>query len=408
MGADPLREVLVMAKPTGPRCNLRCDYCYYVGKSADFAAEKKPGRLSDALLERYVAQRLAASPGPVTHFEWHGGEPTLLGLDWYKRLVRLQKRLCPPGRRITNGLQTNGLLLNEAWATFLRDEGFSVGLSLDGPEDCHDAYRRTVEGGPSHARALRAFGILEAAGVFTNVLCVVSKANAGRPVEVYNFFREIGVKRLQFLPLVTPTVGGKGAELAEGEGAAVPDPHPLAAGREEFGDFLCKVFNLWIEADVGRIVVQAFDEALRPIHGVAHSLCVHRETCGDVAVLETDGSLYACDHYVDHEHRLGSIVDGDIATLSADPRLIAFGLAKRENLATYCLSCEVLSSCNGGCPKDRISPAPDGSGMVAWFCPSWKGFFSHTRPGLEALSAHMKAGRPLRDFKQTVSISSDY
>ena len=447
-----IREVLVMAKATGPRCNLRCDYCYYVGKGAeDFApakaggatvggatasgatagegpvggaeadgataggatagegparaASRMPGKLSDALLERYIAQRFAASPGPVTHFEWHGGEPTLLGLAWFKALLRLQKRLCPPGRRFTNGLQTNGLLLNEAWAAFLHEAGFSVGLSLDGPKDCHDVHRHGADGVPSHARVLRAFDILQRAGVFTNVLCVVNKANVGLPAEVYGFFRDLGVKRLQFLPLVTPatveagtgrTEAGIGHTEASIERTAAP--HPLAAGREELGDFLCEVFDLWIASDVGRIIVQTFDEALRPIHGVEHSLCIHRETCGDVAVLETDGSLYACDHFVDPDHRLGSIVDSDLGALSSDPRLVAFGEAKREGLAAYCRSCEVLGSCNGGCPKDRISPAPDGSGLVAWFCPSWKRFFSHARPGLEALSTHIRKGRALRDY----------
>ena len=390
-------ECLVMAKPIGPRCNLRCAYCYYVGKdAADFGsvgtATKIPGRFSDALLEHYVAQRFAASTGPVTHFEWHGGEPTLLGLDWFRRLVRLEKRLCPPGRRFTNGLQTNGLLLNEAWASFLREEGFSVGLSLDGPAECHDAYRRTPENGPSHERASRAFGILSRAGVYTNVLCVVHRANVGRAEEVYRYFRDLGVKRLQFLPLVTPGEGG---------GA-----HRLAAGREELGEFLCRVFDLWIGADVGRIVVQTFDEALRPIYGLPHSLCIHRETCGEAAVLETDGGFYACDHFVDPAHRLGSIEEAALGELVSDPRMRAFGAAKRDGLSAYCRSCEVLSSCNGGCPKDRISTAPDGSGPVAWFCPSWKRFFVHARPGLEALAAHLKTGAAQRDFNQTVSIAS--
>jgi len=382
-------ECLVMAKPAGPRCNLRCSYCYYLGKSTMFA--KSPGRLSDALLERYVAQRFAASPGPATHFEWHGGEPTLLGLDWFRRLVRLQKSLCPPGRRVTNGLQTNGLLVNETWAGFLHDEGFSVGLSLDGPVECHDAYRRTAEGKPSHSRVLRAFEILRRAGVYTNVLCVIHKANVARPDDVYRFFRAIGVLRLQFLPLVTPASGDRA--------------HPLAAGRQELGDFLCGVFDLWLAEDVGRVVVQTFDEALRPIYGAPHALCIHRETCGEVAVLETDGGFYACDHFVDQDHRIGSISEVELATLAVDPRMTAFGKAKLERLAPYCRGCEVLSSCNGGCPKDRISMAPDGSGLLAWFCPSWKRFFSHARPGLEALAAHMKSGRPFLEFKKPTHVN---
>ena len=370
----PVSECLVMAKPIGPRCNMRCGYCYYLSKEG--LVPRHPGRMPQEILERYIAQRLEASPGPITHFEWHGGEPTLLGLEYFRQIVRIQNKLRPPGRTITNGLQTNGILLNEAWADFLSQEAFSVGLSLDGPAGLHDAYRRTTEGGPTHHRVTRAFGILKRKSVFTNVLCVVHKANAGLPDEVYGFFREIGVTHLQFLPLVTPAVGGQ--------------PNPAAASAQDVGEFLCRVFDRWISEDVGKIVIQTFDEALRPLYGADHALCIHRETCGDVGVLERDGSFYACDHFVDPEHRIGSIRDRSLSSLAADPRMAAFGLRKRETLPAVCRECDVLAFCNGGCPKDRFVQAAGDGGTLNYLCPAYRSFFRHCQPELRRLADHMK------------------
>jgi uncharacterized protein len=377
----------VMAKPAGPRCNLACGYCYYLGKAG--LPGKAPGRMSEELLELYIAQRLEAAAGADAHFEWHGGEPTLLGLDYFKSIARIERRLASAGvasgRRVTNGLQTNGMLLNEAWAGFLAEEGWSVGLSLDGPAELHDKYRRSPEGGPTQARVLRSFNTLKRHGVFTNVLCVLHEANAGKPDEVYSFFRELGASYLQFLPLVTPARGGA--------------PHPAAAAPEAIGEFLCRAFDLWIASDLGRMVVQAFDEALRPAYGLPHALCVHRETCGEAAVLEADGGFYACDHFVDPEHLYGNIRERSLAALALDPRMRAFGLAKREALPRACAECGVLAFCNGGCPKDRISIAPGGEAGLNYLCAAYKRFFEHARPALERLAAHLKAGLKLRDFR---------
>jgi uncharacterized protein len=370
-------ECLVMAKPAGPGCNMRCGYCYYLRKSALFP----PGawRMSEGLLERFVLQRLRASPGPTTHFEWHGGEPSLLGLDYFRFVVRVQKDNCPPGRTVTNGIQTNGLLMDNAWARFLREERFSVGLSLDGPADLHDAFRITAKGEATHAKVTAAFQLLRQWGVFCNILCVLHARNAAEPDRVYDFFRGIGVTHLQFLPLV-------------GAGAA-------AASAEAFGAFLCRVFDTWIRLDVGRIVIQTFDEALRPIYGIPHALCIHRETCGDVAVLEHDGGFYACDHFVDSGHLIGNLKEQTLSDLVADPRLGRFGEAKRDTLPRICRKCDVLSSCNGGCPKDRTAAGPGGEPGLNALCPAYKKFFRHSRPGLFRLAAHMKEGRSLRSFR---------
>lgn len=371
-----------MAKPAGPRCNFRCAYCYYLGKAANLP--KAPGRMDRGLLELYIAQRLESSPGPVTHFEWHGGEPTLLGLEYFRTIVEIQKRLRPEGRRISNAIQTNGSLIDRGWAGFLARESFSVGLSLDGPARFHNAYRKTSAGGASHHMVMRAWRLLRERGVFCNILCVLASLNAAEPEETYGFFRGIGASYLQFLPLVSADLAGT--------------PSQLAAEPEALGEFLCRVFDLWIKEDLGRIVIQNFDEALKAVHGVPLSLCIHRETCGDVVVLERDGSLYACDHFVDQDHLLGRLgmSPGDLGMslggLARDPRLVAFGEAKRGSLPAYCRSCEVLSSCNGGCPKDRFALTPDGEAGLSWLCPAYRRFFTHSRSALTRLSAHIKAG----------------
>ncbi len=388
---SPLSECLVMAKPAGPSCNMRCGYCYYLGKGALFA--EGSWRMPKDLLERYIVQRLAASPGPITHFEWHGGEPTLLGLDYFRCIVRLQKDHRPPGRIVRNGIQTNGLLLDEAWAQFLKQEGFSVGLSIDGPADLHDAFRRTSGGGTTHAQVVAAFRLLKQHGVFCNALCVLHAENVAEPDRVYDFFRGLGVTHLQFLPLVAP--GDTGLVSTS---TALP---------EAFGTFLCRIFDRWLLEDVGRMVVQTFDEALRPIYGIPHALCIHRETCGDVAVLEHDGGFYACDHFVDADHLIGSLRERPLSALIADPRLVRFGQAKRDALPRACRECDVLSACNGGCPKDRLAVAPDGETGLNYLCPSFKKFFQHSRAALTLLAAHLKKGRSLRSFGTSVSATSN-
>ncbi len=379
-----MNDPLVMAKPVGPACNLDCAYCYYLRKEALFPPG--PRRMADDLLERYLAQRLARSSGPVTHFEWHGGEPTLFGLEGFRRIVALQKAHRPDGRRITNGLQTNGTLIDEPFADFLAEEGFSVGLSLDGPADLHDRYRRNQGGHGTHRQAMRALGLLRRRKVHVDVLCVVHAANASEPERVYRFFRDEGVRYLQWLPLVEPAPGAP-------RGVSTRTADPVA-----IGTFLCTIFDEWLRADLGRVVVQNFDEALRPAMGIDHALCIHRETCGDVVALEHDGSLYACDHFVDADHRLGTLAEEPFPALVDREELAAFGRRKRETLPRLCRECAVRAYCNGGCPKDRIATAPDGEAGLNYLCPAFRRFFSHVRPVMEQLAIHLEAGRPLEAF----------
>jgi uncharacterized protein len=324
--------------------------------------------MPDDLLERYIAQHIEAAPTAVVTFSWHGGEPTVLGLDYFRRVVEIQRRHQRPGRRIVNGMQTNGLLLDEAWARFLRDEQFRVGLSLDGPADLHDVYRVTRGEGPTHAAVMRAFALLQQHQIPCDILCVVHNQSVEHPARVYRFFKKIGAKSLVFLPLVERAPGT--------EGGVSPRTVPAAT----YGEFLCVVFDEWVARDSARIAVQAFDEATRPARGLDHSLCVFRETCGDVPVVEADGDFYCCDHFVDAAHRLGSIREVPLGVLVDSPAQRAFGEAKRDTLPRCCRECDVRLMCHGGCPKDRFVTTADGEAGLNYLCLAFKQFFTHVLP----------------------------
>ncbi|MBI1733927.1 MAG: anaerobic sulfatase maturase [Candidatus Rokubacteria bacterium] len=376
------REFQVMVKPGGAVCNLDCRYCYYLAKDALYPAAG-PRRMPDDLLETYIVQHLGAAPTPLIAFAWHGGEPTLLGLDYFRRIVALQRAHPPEGRRIVNTVQTNGTRLDEAWARFFAAEGFYVGLSLDGPAPCHDAYRRTKGDRPTHRDVVRALRLLQRHGVPCDVLCVVHAANVGDPLGVYRFFKDVGVTSLQFLPLVE-------------RAGADPSERTPAAGA--VGDFLCAIFDEWLRHDLTRLTVQVFDEALRTTCGVPHALCIFRETCGDVPVVEHTGDFYCCDHYVDESHRLGDIRRTPLATLLDSPAQRAFGDAKRDTLPAWCRRCEVLAYCNGGCPKDRFLISPDGEPGLNYLCAGFRRFFVHARPYLERLAAVPRTRARLEEF----------
>ena len=360
-------EFQVFAKPAGALCNLACRYCYYLEKER-LHPPGSPPRMPDGLLDRYIAQHIDASPGAAVTFSWHGGEPTVLGLDYFRRIVALQRKHARPGRRIANGLQTNGLLLDEDWGRFLAAEGFRIGLSLDGPADLHDPYRVTRGHEPTHTGVMRAFERLQRHRVPCDILCAVHDRNVLEPLRVYRFFRKIGARSIGFLPVVESRPGAEGGV----------SPHTVPA--DAYGAFLCSIFDEWVERDAGRIAVQAFDEATRPARGIKHSLCIFRETCGDVPVVEHTGDFYSCDHFVDAEHRLGNICDTPLGELIESPAQRAFGQAKLDALPQYCRQCEVRTLCNGGCPKDRFIPTPDGEQGLNYLCPGFKRFFTHVLP----------------------------
>jgi uncharacterized protein len=375
------REFQIFVKPAGGVCNLDCKYCYYSDKRSlypDAGASKMP----ESLLEEYIVQHIEATSGPEVTFSWHGGEPTTLGVDFFRKAVELQRKHTPAGWRIRNGIQTNGVLLDEAWCRFLVAEHWRVGLSLDGPAELHDAYRVTRGGQPTHQLAMRGYDLLRRQEVPTDIVCTVHNLNVRHPLTVYRFFREIGCRYLGFLPVVEHA-----PETPDGVG-------PYTPSAEAYGAFLCKIFDEWIARDTGRIAVQTFEEAARPALGMEHSLCVFRETCGQIPVLEHNGDFFPCDHFVDREHRLGNIRETPLGELLESPAQRAFGEAKRDSLPRYCRDCETLAMCNGGCPKYRFIRTPDGEPGLNYLCAGLKRFFLHSRAPLAEMVSRGREQAP--------------
>ncbi|MFN2272155.1 MAG: anaerobic sulfatase maturase [Anaerolineae bacterium] len=361
----------VMLKPRGPVCNLGCAYCYYLSKDGLY-----PGSdfcMSDEVLESFTRQYIAAQRVPEVTFGWQGGEPLLMGLDFFRRAVALQDKHRKPGMRVVNALQTNGTLLDDAWCRFFREHDFLVGLSLDGPREAHDAYRADKGGRPTFDRVMAGLALLREHGVEFNILATVHAANADRPIEVYRFLRdEVDARFIQFIPIVQREGGGVSAR---------------SVVAEQFGRFLIAVFDEWVRRDVGRVFVQIFDVALAAWVGAPPGLCVFDETCGNALVLEHNGDLYACDHFVDPHYRLGNILQTPLVDLVGSERQRRFGLDKRDALPETCRVCEVRFVCNGGCPKNRLQG-------LNYLCEGYKAFFQHVDGPMRFMAAELEARRP--------------
>jgi len=368
------RPYQLFAKPIGSICNLSCDYCYYLKKQSLYPDDQS-FRMPEDILEEYILQHIEACPDAVIPFAWHGGEPTLLGLEYFHKIVELQRKHQPSHRQIINGIQTNGTLLDEEWCRFLAAEGFGVGISLDGPQEMHDSHRLTKGGQPTHTQALRGYELLRKHRIPCDVLCVVHAQNVLHPREVYRFFKQIKAASIGFLPLVEPR-----ADLDEGVS-------PSTVPSESFGTFLCTIFDEWTSQDIGQVRIQIFEETAATALGQEHTLCIFKKTCGDVPVIEHNGDFFACDHFVNREHHLGNILETRLVDLIESPAQRAFGQLKRDTLPRYCLECDVLNLCNGGCPKDRILRAPDGEAGLNYLCAGYKRFFTHCRPFLAELTA---------------------
>ncbi|NYT22621.1 anaerobic sulfatase maturase [Alcaligenaceae bacterium] len=382
----------VMAKPTGSKCNLDCDYCYYLEKQALYPAEGKFRMRRDVLetfIRDYIASQFRVGQREIS-FAWQGGEPTLLGLEYFQTIVSLQKQYCPPGCAITNALQTNGTLLNSAWARFLHQESFLVGLSIDGPPPLHDRYRHDRRGLPSSSRVLNAWQLLRRHEVQTNVLCVVNRQNAEHPLEVYRYLRDLGVEFMQFIPLVERTdVTGRLSSPPNTENMD-DTVAPWSVRPEDYGRFLCAIFDEWLRHDVGKVFVQLFDMQLGVWLGQPASLCVFAETCGSGLAIEHNGDLFACDHYVYPEYKLGNIQDTDIGELADAPKQMQFGLDKKMQLPQVCRECKWRFACHGGCPKHRFL----GEQNVNYFCQSNRLFFEHAAPYLQTMAQLLRRGQP--------------
>jgi len=368
----------VIAKPRGPVCNLACGYCYYM-PAKQFYPGETAFRMSDEVLERFVRQYIEAHEHSEVMFTWQGGEPTLMGLEFFQRVLALQRMYRKPGVSVANSLQTNGLLIDRDWCEFLRDNRFLVGLSLDGPAELHNAHRIGKDGGPTFDLAYRGLDLMRRHGVDFNILCVVTSINAQHPARVYRFFRNEGVRHVQFIPAVQ----------RDGKAVTTWTVSPRAWGR-----FLCDIFDEWLVRDVGRIHVQQFELALEAWCGIEPSLCAHASTCGRALAVEHNGDVFACDNYIDAAHRLGNLKLDRLADLVELPSLRRFGRDKTDKLPHVCRECNVRFACNGGCPKDRFILASDGEGGLNYLCEGYRTFFGHAGPHLEKMEQLLRQGRP--------------
>ncbi|HOF55533.1 MAG TPA: anaerobic sulfatase maturase [Prolixibacteraceae bacterium] len=368
------REFQVFIKPVGAICNLRCSYCYYLSRKELYPAEAFP-RMKEELLEEYIRQQFDATTDDTLFFSWHGGEPTLAGLEFYRKAVALQKKMLPQGKRLLNGIQTNGTRLDEAWCRFLARENFLVGISMDGPEEFHNLHRRDRHEKGTFNDVLRGWRLLQKFGVTTEILCVVNSFNAVYPLKIYRFFRELGARHITFLPLVERT-----SDSSEGVTAA-------SVPAEAFGRFLIEIFDEWAQYDIGRVTIQHFEEALRTAFDQEHTLCIFKETCGGVPVVEHNGDVYSCDHYVNPAHLLGNVREHSLSHYIDSPRQKAFGAAKKTTLPRNCRECPVLGMCNGECPKNRFINTPDGESGLNYLCEGYRLFFKHCLPMVETIKA---------------------
>jgi len=370
---DYPREFQVFFKPAGPACNLACKYCYYTEKSRLYHG--KMMQMPDDLLEIYIRQHIEASNGPVITFSWHGGEPMLAGINFYRKALSLQRKYNHANKPVINGLQTNGTMITTEWCEFLAAEKFVVGLSLDGPEDLHNMYRKTKDGKGTFRQVMKGFDRLAMHGIDPEILAVVHAQNAHHPGKVYSFLKHLGIGFITFIPLVERLQN---------------IPHKVSVRSvpaDAFGLFLCRIFDEWVREDIGKIKVQIFEEAIRTAFNQEHTVCIFRPVCGSVPVIEHNGNFYSCDHFVDRGHLLGNIRDMHLVELLESQEQRKFGHAKIDLLPEYCRMCEVKAMCNGECPKNRFLSTNGGEGGLNYLCAGYKMFFNHCRPFANAVAA---------------------
>ncbi|PNS39547.1 anaerobic sulfatase maturase [Mesotoga sp. B105.6.4] len=392
----------VMAKPTGALCNLDCAYCFYLHKQELINSRRV---ISDEVLERFIYEYINSQTVPEIVFTWQGGEPTLLGVDFFRRVVEYERLYCPPGKKVANDLQTNGTLLDEKWCEFLKEHNFLVGISIDGPERLHNVYRKTRRGDPTFQKVFNAIKLLHKYEIPFNTLTVVNRINAKYPREVYRFLRDTaGSTRMQFIPIAEPKVFNSSPTTfiseesmpTTGSSEALPGKHGSLVADwsvvpEDYGSFLNCVFDIWYREDIGKVFVFLFECALAQWLGMEASLCIFSETCGRALALEADGSLYSCDHFVYPEHRLGNIKDHRLLQMVTSTSQTVFGVSKAAALPEYCNRCEYLFACHGECPKNRFVKTPDGEPGLNYLCAGLKKYFHHIYPYMKELAEILRA-----------------
>ena len=378
----------ILAKPTGAICNLDCKYCFYLSKEELYKGSTF--RMTDEMLETYIRQLIESHAVPEVTVAWQGGEPTLMGLDFFKRSIVFEKKYAKPGMKINNTIQTNGTLIDDEWAAFFKENNFLVGLSIDGPREMHDFYRINKQGEPTFDQVMRGLSFLQKHGVEWNALTTLHHANAEHPIEVYRFLRdECKAEFVQFIPIV---------ERLEPNNETVSDRSVTA---EQYGKFLVGVFEEWVKHDIAKVYVQMFDVALANWHGEPSGLCVHSKTCGGALAIEHNGDLYSCDHFVNPQNKLGNIKEKHMLELVGSDQQIKFGNDKYDALPKYCRECKVRFACHGGCPKDRFIKTPDGESGLNYLCAGFKIFFNHVDKPMRMMSQLLLLDRAPSEIMQT-------
>jgi uncharacterized protein len=375
----------IMTKPRGAICNLDCKYCYFLSKERLYPNSQF--RMSETLLEAYTRQYIEAQQVPEVTFAWQGGEPTLMGLDFFKQAVSYQQKYKKPGMRILNTLQTNAVLLDDEWGAFFKENDFLIGISIDGPKHLHDAYRVDKGGQPTFDRVMAGLDVLKRHEVDFNVLVTVHAANADHPLEIYRFLRdELKTQFMQFIPIVE-----RDNDTGFQEGNTVTE---RSVGARQYGEFLSTIFDEWVRSDVGRVFVQIFDVALAAWSGNRPGLCIFEETCGTAMAMEHNGDVYSCDHYVEPDYKLGNIIDIPLTEIVSSEKQFRFGQEKRDTLPQYCLDCEVRFVCNGGCPKNRFIETPAGDPGLNYLCEGYRHFFNHIDEPMRFMAEQLARRQP--------------
>lgn len=387
------KPMYVMLKPVGSKCNLDCDYCYYLEKENLYV--KKNPVMSEELLERFVKQYIESQTMPEIMFTWHGGETLMRPLSFYKRAVELQKQYAG-GRHIDNSIQTNGTLLNDEWCKFFKENNFLVGISIDGPQEFHDEYRRDKMGRPSFHRVMKGIELLKKHEVEFNCMAVVNDYNVDYPIEFYNFFKEIGCQYIQFTPIVERIRKNnsllKLATAKESEEDVELAPYTVPA--DKWGSFLCAIFDEWVKQDVGKIFIQIFDSTLANWVGEQPSVCTMAKTCGHAGAMEFNGDVYSCDHFVFPEYRLGNINNQTLTSMMYSEEQLKFGNDKFDTLPKQCRECDFLFACYGECPKNRFIKDKYGNDGLNYLCEGYYKFFSHVAPYMDFMKKELLAERP--------------
>jgi len=403
------RSFHLLAKPAGAACNLGCKYCFFLSKENLYPKESP--LMDDATLESYIRQLMESTPGPEVQVAWQGGEPTLRGLDFFRRSVELAEKHRKPHQRVLHTIQTNGTLIDDEWAVFLKQHNYLVGLSIDGPREMHDAYRITKQNTGSFDDVICGWNILRKHAVDVNVLCTIHSANQDHPLEVYRFFRdELKAEYIQLIPIVERATPETIAAANEGWGGLRGRDRPLykqegslvterTVDAEKFGRFLINIFDEWVKRDVGKVYVVTFDIALGSFMG-QHNLCIISPTCGNALALEHNGDVYSCDHYVEPDHRLGNLVETPLKALVNSEKQRLFGQSKYDTLPRYCKQCPVLFACYGECPRNRFIDTPDGEPGLNYLCAGYKAFFLHIDAPMKAMANLIRQGRYADEIMQ--------